>query len=64
MTVQELINRLNRVKDKSLDVIIQGTDPTDWFYYNEIESCRVDKVLLSDDDEDETKVFLIDGGSF
>ena len=64
MTVKELISRLNRVKDKSIDVIIQGSDPTAWTYYNEIEGCGVDKVFLSDDDEDETKVFLIDGGSF
>ena len=64
MTVQELIKRLNRVKDKSIEVIVQGTDPTDWTYNNEIDSCGVEKVYFEDEDEKLTKVFLIDGGMF
>ena len=64
MTVQELIKRLNRVKDKSIEVIVRGTDPTDWTYNNEIDSCGIEKVLLEDTDEKLTKVFLIDGGMF
>jgi len=64
MTVQELIKRLNKVKDKNVEVIIQGTDPTDWIYYKEIEGCGIEKILLSDLDEKLTKVFLIDGGCF
>jgi hypothetical protein len=64
MTVQELINDLLTVKDKSIKVIIQGVDPTDYVYYNEIEDCGCDKVLLSEDDDEETKVFIIDGGMF
>jgi hypothetical protein len=64
MTVQELIKRLNRVKDKSIEVIVQGTDPTDWIYYKEIDDCGIEKILLVDTDEKLTKVFLIDGGCF
>jgi len=64
MTVQELIKRLNRVKDKSIEVIVRGTDPTDWTYNNEIDSCGVEKVYFEDEDEKLTKVFLIDGGMF
>jgi hypothetical protein len=64
MTVQELINDLLTVKDKSIKVIIQGVDPTDYVYYNEIEDCGCDEVLLSEDDDEETKVFIIDGGMF
>ena len=36
MTVQELINELEKVKNKNLKVVIQGVDPTDWVYNNEI----------------------------
>ena len=64
MTVQELIDELNKVKDKNIEVIIKDSDPTDWTYYNEIDDCGVDKVFLSDIDENKTKVFLIDGGYF
>jgi uncharacterized alkaline shock family protein YloU len=34
MTVQELIDDLLTVKDKSIEVVIQGVDPTDYVYYN------------------------------
>jgi hypothetical protein len=64
MTVNELIKRLERVKDKEIEVIIQGIDPTDWTYYNEIENIGVEKVYLSEDDNKKTKVFIIDGGRF
>jgi hypothetical protein len=63
MTVQELINKLNKVKNKELEVVIRGTDPTDWIYNNEIESCEVEKVYF-EDEEDERKCFVIDGGMF
>jgi len=63
MTVQELINKLNKVKNKELEVVIRGTDPTDWTYNNEIESCEVEKVYF-EDEEEERKCFVIDGGMF
>jgi hypothetical protein len=63
MTVQELINRLNKVKNKELEVVIRGTDPTDWTYNNEIESCEVEEVYF-EDEEEERKCFVIDGGMF
>lgn len=63
MTVQELINELEKVKNKDLEVIIQTTDPTDWVYRNDVEYTGVEEVLLSDFDDDETEVFIIDGGS-
>jgi hypothetical protein len=64
MTVQELINELNTVKDKSIEVVIQGTDPTNYIYYNEVEDSGCDEVFLSEFDDEETKVFIIDGGMF
>ena len=64
MTVKELIEELEKVKNKELEVVIQGTDPTDYVYYNEIEMLGVDKVYLSEDDDKKTKVFIIDGGDF
>ena len=63
MTVQELIEILEKVENKDLEVIIQTTDPTDWVYRNDVEYTGVEEVLLSDFDEEETEVFIIDGGS-
>ena len=64
MTVNQLIKKLEKVKDKELEVVIQGTDPTDYVYYNEIEMEGVEKVYLSEDDTKKTKVYIIDGGMF
>jgi hypothetical protein len=64
MTVNELIKVLEKVKDKEVEVLIQGIDPTDWTYYNNIENLGIEKVYLSEDDDKKTKVFIIDGGEF
>lgn len=64
MTVKQLIKQLEKVKNKELEIVIQGTDPTDYVYYNEIEMLGVEKVYLSEDDDKKTKVFIIDGGDF
>jgi hypothetical protein len=64
MTVNELIKRLKRVKDKEVEVVIQGIDPTEYVYYNDIENLGIEKVYLSEDDDKKTKVFIIDGGEF
>ena len=64
MTVKELIKELEKVKNKDIDVIVRGTDPTDWVYYKDVEMTGTEKVYLDSDDSRETKVFLIDGGLF
>jgi hypothetical protein len=64
MTVKELIEKLEKVKDKDIEVVVHGTDPTDWCYYNEIEGLGVEKVYLSEGDTEKTKVYIIDGGMF
>jgi adenine/guanine phosphoribosyltransferase-like PRPP-binding protein len=64
MTVKELIKKLEKVKDKDLEVIVQGTDPTDYIYYNDVEYTGTNKVYLHEDDTKKTKVFVIDGGMF
>ena len=64
MTVKQLIKQLKKVKNKELEIVIQGTDPTDYVYYNEIEMEGVEKVYLSEDDIKKTKVYIIDGGMF
>jgi hypothetical protein len=64
MTVKELIKKLEKVKDKDLEVIVQGTDPTNYIYYNDVEYIGTEKVYLSEDDNKKTKVFIIDGGMF
>jgi hypothetical protein len=62
MTVQELIDKLSQVENKNLEVVVQVTDPTDWEYNNSIEFTEVQSVLLVEDDDDETEVFVINGG--
>jgi hypothetical protein len=64
MTVKELIKKLEKVKDKELEVIIQGVDPTGWVYNNEVDGCRTEKVWLDEDDDKKTKVYIINGGIF
>jgi hypothetical protein len=64
MTVKELIKKLEKVKDQNMDVIVQGIDPTDYIYYNDVDGVGVEKVYLSEDDDKKTKVFIIDGGMF
>jgi len=44
MTVQELINELQQVKNKNLKVVIQGCDPTDYTYYNDVEYTSEENV--------------------
>ena len=61
MTVQELINELQKVENKEMEVIVQTTDPTDWTYNNEVEFVGVD-IISSEFDEDDTEVFVINGG--
>ena len=63
MTVKELIKKLEKVKDRDIEVIVQSTDPTDWIYNNSVEYVGVDKVYLDESYTKKTKVFVIDGGS-
>jgi len=64
MTVKELIKELEQVKNKDIDVIVRGIDPTDYVYYKDVEMTGTEKVYLDFDDSKKTKVFLIDGGMF
>ncbi len=64
MTVKQLIKKLEKVKDKDLEVVVHGVDPTDYHYYNYIDYAGVDKVYLNEDDDKKFKVFIIDGGMF
>ena len=62
MTVQELINELEKVKNKNLKVVVQGCDPTDWIYNNEVEGVGEQNVY--DDVIGYRRRFVIDGGMF
>ena len=62
MTIKELIEVLEKVENKDLEVVVQVTDPTDWEYNNSIEFTEVQSVLLFETDDDETEVFVINGG--
>jgi hypothetical protein len=54
MTVKELIEELQKVENKNLKVVVQGYDPTDWIYNNEVEGVGVqnvyDEELVLEDD--------------
>jgi hypothetical protein len=64
MTVKKLIEQLSKLNPE-LDIIIQGTDPTDWTYYNDVVGkVREQNVYLSENDKKKTKVVIIDGGCF
>jgi len=62
MTIQELIEKLQKVENKDLEVVVQVTDPTNWEYNNPVEFTEVQSVLLVEDDDDKTEVFVINGG--
>jgi hypothetical protein len=62
MTVQELINELEKVKNKNLKVVVQGCDPTDWVYNNEVED--VGERNVYDEEIGYRRRFVIDGGMF
>jgi hypothetical protein len=66
MTVQELIDELNKVENKNLRIRIHGEGPDGWIYYNEVEYC--DEGVVCEDDGDlgikYRKRFVISGGMF
>jgi hypothetical protein len=62
MTVQELINELQQVKNKNLKVVVQGCDPTDWVYNNDVEDVGEQNVY--DEEIGYRRRFVIDGGMF
>ena len=80
MTVKELIEQLQQVKDQDIEVIIQGTGPDSWVYMDEIENTKQSQCIMvegeglvevdDDDINDEDfvdeiiEVFIIDGGMF
>ena len=63
MTVQELINELQKVENKNLKIVIRGTDPTDYQYNNDVEELGVENVYYEELDGYRRR-FVIDGGCF
>jgi hypothetical protein len=74
MTVKELIEELEKVENKNLQIRIHGTGPDGWTYYNDLEWCEREKVceeIFSEGDYGHfgTKIiyryrFVISGGMF
>jgi len=66
MTVQELINELQQVKNKNLQIVVRGTDPTDWIYNNNLEGVIGEKNVCYDNIDDcyYRRRLVLDGGSF
>ena len=63
MTVQELIDEFQKVENKNLKVVVRGSDPTDFTYYNDVESVERDKVYYEEVDMYRYR-FIIDAGMF
>jgi hypothetical protein len=63
MTVQDLINELQKVENKNLKIVIRGTDPTDYQYNNDVEELGVENVYYEELDGYRRR-FVIDGGCF
>ena len=66
MKVQELINELQQVKNKNLQIVVRGTDPTDWVYNNNLEGVIGEKNVFYEDIDDcyYRRRLVLDGGSF
>ena len=78
MTVKELIAKLEQIKNKDMDVIIKGTDPTDFTYYNDIDEINpsflfqgeydtfevIDEVDINEMGDKVSEVLIIDAGQF
>ena len=69
MTVKELIEELEKVENKNLQIRIHGTSPDGWTYYNDLEWCDREKVCeeVLDEEGFEYKIryrFVISGGMF
>ena len=65
MTVQELIDQLNQVKNKNLKIVVKGTDPTYWIYNNDVEGVSEENVFYDDIENCYyRRRLVIDGGMF
>ena len=61
MTVQELINKLNKVENKELPVLFKTTDPTDWTYVLDVneDDVYVGEEVYDDNGYGEEKGLVI-----
>jgi len=65
MTVKELIGMLEKVENKNLKVVIREEDPSDYVYFNKIDSVKVGNVYYEGLEEYKVrKRVIIDGGVF
>jgi len=78
MTVKELIAKLEQIENKDMDIVIKGTDPTDFTYYNDIDEVNpsflfqgeydtfevIDEVDINEMGNRVSEVLIIDAGQF
>jgi hypothetical protein len=65
MTVQQLIDKLEQIENKHLNVVISGTDHTDWLYHNSItEEDIVERNVFEEDRDQFRRRLVINGGQF
>ena len=65
MTVQQLIDKLEQIENKHLNVVISGTDNTDFLYHNTItEEDIVERNVYEEDRDQFRRRLVINGGQF
>jgi hypothetical protein len=64
MTVKELIEKLEKVENKNLKVVVKGVDPTDWVYINMVNKEDVNVENVYDEEIGYRRRLVIDGGLF
>jgi hypothetical protein len=65
MTVQQLIDTLEQVQNKHLNVVISGVDPTDYMYFNSITEQDIEERNVYEEDRDQyRRRLVINGGMF
>ena len=65
MTVQQLIDTLEQVQNKHLNVVISGMDHTDYMYFNSITEFDIEERNVFEEDRDQyRRRLVINGGQF
>jgi hypothetical protein len=64
MTVKELIEKLEKVENKNLKVVVTGIDPTDYVYVNRIEKTDINVENVYDEEIGYRRRLVISGGMF
>ena len=65
MTVQQLIDKLQQIPNKHLNVVVSGVDHTDYMYFNTITEQDIEERNVYEEDNDQfRRRLVINGGMF